>query len=115
MSDNAEDRLAMVLNALGDNAEDVAHLLEYGGWRGLQHNLDACPVALYLRTVVTDVTEAQVGRKRAKVRTSDGTDVIVYLPPAVAGFVVAFDVGAYPRLISTLTDGNGDVIDDLER
>jgi hypothetical protein len=115
MSDNAKDRLAMVLNALGDNAEDVAHLLEYGGWRGHRQDPDACPVALYLRTVVFNVAEAQVGRDRAKVRMTDGTDVIVHLPPAVAGFVVAFDVGAYPGLITTATDDNGDVIDDLER
>ncbi|MEV6629298.1 hypothetical protein AB0M54_00935 [Actinoplanes sp. NPDC051470] len=115
MSDNAKDRLAMVLNALGDNAEDVAHFLEYGGWRGLRSDLDACPVALYLRTVLVDVTDAKVGRKRAKVHTTDGADVVVTLPPAVAGFVVAFDVGAFPGLITTLTDDNGDVIDDLER
>ena len=112
---NAEDRLSMILKALGSNAEDVARLLEYGGWRGLPNDLDSCPVALYLKTVVTDVTEAKVSTEVAKVRTADGALVVADLPPAVAGFVMAFDVGAFPTLITTLTDDNGDVIDDLER
>ncbi|WP_157408664.1 hypothetical protein [Actinoplanes sp. N902-109] len=115
MSRNAEQRLSMILNALGDNAEDVAHLLQFGGWRGLPHNINACPVALYLRTVVTDVTDAAVSSDYAMVHTSDGAEVSVDLSPAVAGFVLAFDLGTYPELIETATDDNGDVIDDLDR
>ena len=115
MPSSAERRLVMVLQALGDNAEDIAHLLEFGGWRGLPHDLHACPVALYLRTVVTDVDDATVSSEQAKVHTTAGADIAVELPPAVAGFVLAFDVGAYPGLVTTATDDNGDVIDDLER
>jgi hypothetical protein len=105
----------MVLKALGDNAEDIANLLQFGGWRGLPHDAHACPIALYLRTVVTDVTEAAVSSDLATVHTSDGADIEVELTPAAAGFVLAFDVGAYPELVVTATDDNGDVIDDLDR
>ena len=112
---NAQRRLAMVLDALGNKAEDVAHLLQFGGWRGLTYSRDSCPVALYLRTVVTDVTDAAVTSDYATIRTAGGEDVEVRLTPAVAGFVLAFDLGAYPALIDTATDDNGDVIDDLDR
>jgi hypothetical protein len=114
MPTSAQHRLAMVLNALGDNAEDIAHLLQFGGWRGLPHDAHSCPIALYLRTVVTDVTDAAVGSGRATVHTSDGAEVVVELTAAAAGFVLAFDIGAYPALIATTSDDNGDVIDDLE-
>ena len=115
MTTSEQRRLVMILQALGDNAEDVAHLLQYGGWRGQPRDLHACPVALYLRTVVTDVTDAEVSTRHARVHTTDGTKITVDLPPAVAGFVVAFDAETFPRLIVTATDANGDVIDDLER
>lgn len=114
MSDNAHSRLAMILQALGDNAEDVAHLLQYGGWRGLPHNATSCPVALFLRTVVPDVTDAAVGSDQATVHTADGAQIEIDLPDAVAGFVLAFDIGAYPGLIATTSDANGDVIDELD-
>ena len=112
MTNNAQHRLAMVLNALGENAEDVANLLRYGGWRGNPHSGESCPVALYLRTVVTDVTGAVVGANQATVQIADGDYVEVELTAAVAGFVLAFDIGAYPELVVTATDDNGDVIDD---
>ena len=115
MPENAQLRLAMILQALGDNAEDIAHLLQYGGWRGLPNDVHSCPVALYLRTVVTDVTDASVSSEEAKIHTADGSDVAVDLTPAVAGFVLAFDLGVYPGLVATASDDNGDVIDDLER
>ena len=114
MPTSAQHRLAMVLNALGDHAEDIAHLLQFGGWRGLPHDAHACPIALYLRTAVTDVTEAAVGSGKAIIRTTDGSRVEVELTPAAAGFVLAFDIGAYPALVATTSDDNGDVIDDLE-
>lgn len=112
---NAERRLAMVLDALGETAEDVAHLLEFGGWRGVPYCRDACPVALYLRTVVADATDATVSSGYATIRTIDGEHVEVRLTSAVEGFVLAFDLGVYPLLIDTVTDDNGDVIDDLDR
>ena len=112
MPSSAERRLVMVLQALGDNAEDIAHLLQFGGWRGLPHDAHSCPIALYLRTVVTDVTDAAVSSDRATIHTADGAAVEVELTSAAAGFVLAFDVGAYPGLVVTATDDNGDVIDE---
>ena len=114
MPDNPQLRLAMVLQALGDNAEDIAHLLQYGGWRGLPHDVNSCPIALYLRTVVSDVTDAAVSSEQAKVHTADGADITIDLTAAQAGFVLAFDLGAYPGLVATATDDNGDVIDELD-
>jgi hypothetical protein len=114
MPDNPKRRLAMALQALGDNAEDIAHLLQYGGWRGLPNDVNSCPIALYLRTVVSDVTDVSVSADQAKAHTVDGADITVDLTPAQAGFVLAFDIGAYPGLIATRTDDNGDVIDELD-
>ena len=114
MTDNAKHRLAMVLQALGDNAEDIAHLLQYGGWLGLPNDISSCPIALYLRTVVTDAIDAAVSSDEATIHTRDGADITVDLTPAQAGFVLAFDIGAYPGLIATRTDDNGDVIDELD-
>lgn len=115
MPDNAQLRLALVLQALGDNAEDIAHLLQYGGWRGLPNDVSSCPIALYLRTVMTEAVDAAVSSDEATIQTRDGVDITVDLTPAQAGFVLAFDVGAYPGLIATATDDNGDVIDELDR
>jgi hypothetical protein len=108
-SQSVQDRLATTLGALGDNAEDVASLLKSGGWRGLPHDATRCPVARYLRTVMTDVTSAAVGSDRATAHTADGEGASVVLPRAIAGFVLAFDVGAYPDLIATPTDDNSNV------
>lgn len=112
MQNNAHQRLAMILDALGENTEEVAHLLQYGGWHGLPHSGSHCPVALYLRAVLPDVTEATVSSGKATIHTTGGDRIRVELPPAVAGFVLAFDIGAYPLLLTTVTDDNGDVIDD---
>ncbi len=111
----AEHRVSVALQALGDNAEDVADLLRLGGWRGLPHSAIFCPIALYLRAAVTDVTDAAVGANQAAIQTTDGDHIEVQLTAAVAGFVLAFDIGAYPELVVTATDDNGDVIDDLEQ
>ena len=103
MPTNAQTRLAMVLQALGDSAEDIANLLRFGGWRGRPNDVHACPLALYLRTVVNDVTDAVVSSDQATIHTSDGDDIEVALTSAAAGFVLAFDIGAYPELIVTAT------------
>jgi hypothetical protein len=114
MPTSAQHRLALVVNALGDNAEGIATRLQFGGWHGLPHDARACPIALYLRTVMTGVTDAAVSAGQATVRTSGGAEIAVELTPAAAGFVTAFDMGAYPELLVTTSDDNGDVIDDLD-
>ena len=113
MPDNAELRLAMVLQALGDNAEDIAHLLQYGGWLGLPNDVNSCPIALYLRTVVTDVTDAAVSSDQAKVHTVDGADITVDLT-SPGRIRAGLRHRRLPRADRDQTDDNGDVIDELD-
>ena len=107
-----EGRATVAIRALGNSAEDVATVLQLGGWLGFRNNSSGCPVALYLSTVVPDAISAAVGSEQATVHVVDGDDVEVDLTPAVAGFVLAFDIGVYPELAVQDFDDNGDVIDE---
>ncbi|PRY17626.1 hypothetical protein [Pseudosporangium ferrugineum] len=115
MSDSTRRRVTTALRSLGSTADGVADTLEAGGWRGLRHDAGACPVSLYLTAVVAGTRGAAVGSDQATVHPLDGPDAEVDLPLAVADFVVAFDRGAYPDLVVTDCDANGDPIDDGDR
>lgn len=110
--DIVESQAATALRSLGETAEDVATILQFGGWLGFRSNSSSCPVAMYLSTVVPNAISAAVGSDQATIHVVDGADVEVDLTPAVAGFVLAFDIGAYPELIAQDVDDNGDVIDE---
>jgi hypothetical protein len=115
VNDSFQHGLTIALQSLGSTAEDVADTLISGGWRGFPGDAGTCPVALYLTTMLPFVRSAAVGVGGATVYTVGDTDVDVDLPPAVADFVRAFDVGAYPELVVTACDDNGDVIDDHDQ
>ena len=102
---------AGALRTLGDTAESVALTLLYGGWLGLRHSSTACPVALYLTAVLPDVIGVAVGSDEATIHPAGGTDIAVGLTPAVAGFVLSFDIGVFPELTVQDCDDNGDVLD----
>lgn len=97
-----KQRAESALVALGDTAEKVAHTLMNGGWRGRPHESGTCPIALYLMTVLPGVLGVIVGSDRATIHPIDeaDADAEVHLTAAVAGFVLAFDIGAFPELIA---------------
>lgn len=115
MSDNTRRRVTAALRSLGSTADDVADMLDGGGCRGLRHDAGACPVSLFLTAVLPDVRGAAVGAGQATVFPVAGPDLEIDLPAAVATFVEAFDNGAYPDLVVTDCDSNGDPIDDSDR
>lgn len=107
--------LSVTLSALGDTADDVAEFLFIGGWSGYRHSPTACPIAIYLKSVIPGVNEAAVSVNGISILTNDGENVHIATPPSPAAFIAAFDDGAYSDLAVTVTDHAGDVIDDLER
>ena len=115
MNDRFLHGLITALQSLGSTAEDVADTLISGGWRGFPGDAGTCPVALYLTTMLPFARSAVVGVGGATVHTVGDTDIDADLPPAVSVFVRAFDSGAYPELVVTACDDNGDVIDDHDQ
>ena len=109
-----EDRVSLALRSLGDTAEDIATVLQLGGWLGLRNDAGACPLARYLGTVIPNADGAAVGSDEATVHFVYRGDVEVELPRAAADFVAAFDDGHFPDLIVQGCDANGDAIDDID-
>lgn len=107
--------LASALEALGDNANDVAEFLTVGGWTGLRSDAGACPIALYLGNVVPNINTVHVTTYELIVTTGDGEQIESTMPIGPSDFVAAFDDGAYDDLASVITDEFGEVTDDLER
>jgi hypothetical protein len=116
VEDNAiKERVAIALRFLGDSSEDVAIMLQLGGWLGLRNDAGACPIARYLANVVPNADGAAVGSDEATFHFVYRPDVEVDLTSAAAEFVAAFDDGSFPELVVQDCDINGDVIDDADR
>ena len=94
----------VALEALGDTAEKVALTLLNGGWHGPRHDSGACPIARYLEAVLSDVIGVAVGSDEVTIHSANGITTEVSLTPAVAGFVLAFDIGVFPKLIDEDND-----------
>ncbi|MEV6341818.1 hypothetical protein [Actinoplanes sp. NPDC051851] len=95
-----EGRTVAAIYALGDTAEEVGQALLSGGWLGRRRAVASCPVARYLTVVVPGVVDAIVGSSGLTVHLIGGDDIEIALPSAVAGFVLAFDVGVFPELMA---------------
>ena len=88
-----EPSLDRVLRELGDSADAVACSLAFAGVKGVRCERASCPVANYLRARFPG-HEFEVSNTRVQI---DGCGRAV-VPPAVGGFVTAFDVQDYPEL-----------------
>jgi hypothetical protein len=116
VEDNAiREQVAIALRFLGDTSEDVAVMLQLGGWLGLRNHAGACPLARYLANVVPNADGAAVGSDEATIHFVYRPDVEVDLTRAAAEFVTAFDDGEFPDLVVEDCDINGDVIDGANR
>lgn len=85
-----------LLAALGDTELEVAVSLRERGIKGRPGNARCCPVANYLTPgvpcVAVDEDSVAFSGKHSR--------EYVLLPGPVADFVIAFDHGAYPDLVS---------------
>src|SRR4051812_45418450 len=79
------------LTALGDTADRVANTLAGAGYLGSPGESQECPVAVYLRDVVTPTWRVSIGAASAYV-FPHGKVVAAPLPFAVRVFVDAFDL-----------------------
>lgn len=87
------DSLSDLLNGMGNTAPAIAAFLEGQGIRGVLKELYACPIAIYLRN--------QGCKNPAVTRTSISTDTESVRPPnAVRRFILLFDAGDFPQLVS---------------
>jgi S-DNA-T family DNA segregation ATPase FtsK/SpoIIIE len=89
--------ISAALAALGDSAEQVANSLRRGRHVGTPGVLEACPVARYLRTVITGVTGVLASDGGMEVFTASDV-VYASTPHPVATFITGFDIGGYPDL-----------------
>jgi hypothetical protein len=101
----------VALYVLGENAEEIAETLLNGYWLGRRHDSGACPIAVFLTAILPGVRGVVVGSNQLTIHPADDNepDVDVDLPLAVAGFVLAFDIGAFPELIALSDDAAPDV------
>jgi hypothetical protein len=101
----------LALHVLGDNAEEIAETLLNGNWLGRRHDSGACPIAVFLTAILPGVLGVVVGSNQLTIHPADDAepDIEVDLPPAVAGFVLAFDIGAFPELIAPSDDAAPDI------
>jgi hypothetical protein len=95
-----------LLDALGNDRDQVATSLAAGGVRGVPRRVQGCAVAVYLAAVIgadPRVKAITVNDTRLQIRLqSHGTPPLVLrLPPAVREFIVAFDAGRFPSLVRT--------------
>ncbi|WP_430789041.1 hypothetical protein [Actinoplanes sp. G11-F43] len=106
-----EHHAKVALHVLGDNAEDIAETLPNGNWLGRRHNSGACPIAVFLTAILPGVRGVVVGSNQLTIHPVDDNepDIDVDLPPAVAGFVLAFDIGAFPELIAPSDDAEPEI------
>ena len=78
--------LSVTLSALGDTAEDVAEFLFIGGWYGVRHDPLNCPVAIYLRNVMPNLTSVAASVNGISITTNDGESVHIATPRGPAAF-----------------------------
>lgn len=96
----AAARAANRLEALGNDPETIAAALLAAGVTGRRGSSTGCPVARYLTAEVR--LGCVVVGKGYTFLSLTGVDEQTHIPtpPAVHAFLVAFDDGAYPHLIS---------------
>lgn len=89
-------------------SEDVAERLAELGFKGCRGNDGACPVAVYMLTVVPRLEWTVVGGESAYVygwryddlgMTEHLGPVNIPLPDSVSAFVEDFDQGCFPELV----------------
>lgn len=95
-----EHDVTAALRKLGETTEDVYRNLAAGGHSGVPSFADLCPVAHYLRSVLSDQYQYSVFVSTV---VSDGRStqhhVIVPTPGPVFGFVRRFDDGEFADLV----------------
>jgi hypothetical protein len=94
------DRIADLLDGLGDTADAIAERLAEAGITGQRTEAASCPIAHYLRHAEPRISHVDVFGTVIEVDTSDGDSVILATPDAVHEFVSLFDTKRYPYLLN---------------
>lgn len=90
-------KLKLVLEQLGNTANEVATSLRRAGVRGRQRHIRLCPVARLLRR---HFGRALAGPISCGIGGGgDTAAIVVDTPAAVEAFMYAFDDGCYPDLV----------------
>jgi hypothetical protein len=84
-----------LLDRLGSTPDEVAAALLAGGYRGRRDDTCECPVAQYLHA--SGATDATVEPDEVYL---EGEGERVSPPESVRDFIVAFDAGHYPALVT---------------
>lgn len=99
------EHTARLLDALGDDPDQVAGRLGDAGVRGAPGDARGCAVAVYLSAVVASdpgIGHIKVTTGRVTVSRGWRPCVVVRLPRAVRLFITGFDHNAYPDLVRPL-------------
>lgn len=103
MSD-LKERVEVLLNSLGDDADAVAASLRMDGIKGHRDDGCACPIAMLLANAIPEATYWNSDNgwfvDLASVRWPAGAGEYEDIDPplAVRRFIDAFDAGRYPEL-----------------
>lgn len=96
------DDLTTLLRSLGNDAEDVVASLRRRNCRGYRSMPATCPVAVLMRRV--GYTHINVDHVAAAAIGPGGFACCCPVPSAVGAFVLRFDDGLYPDLVTPATD-----------
>jgi hypothetical protein len=91
--------VSAALAALGTTPDQVAERLHAGRFFGEPAEAHDCPIARYLRAVLTSMAGVSVGESTVAIARTAGRLTTVYLPDPVRRFIAAFDLGGYRLLL----------------
>jgi hypothetical protein len=92
------------LTALGNTSNQVAATLQSKGIKGKCLTADACPIAMYINSILPNKTKCRVGGVVINFYDTSFIDsgrfsASIGLTATIAEFISKFDTGSYPELI----------------
>ena len=89
-----------MLKSLGNTADEVASAMRAKGVRGVPNTIRHLnPVVRYIQSQVATGSNVHLANGKLTVRSPDGRQQEVSIPPAVEQFLNAFNAGQYPDLL----------------
>ena len=88
-----------LLTGLGDTAEKVASALQAEGITGIPHDVNYCPITLFLVKHGADYPSANDDTIILGV-DGNGDEVVMDPPAPIARFIRLFDIDHFPELIT---------------
>jgi hypothetical protein len=98
------DRIADLLDALGDTPDGIAERLAEAGITGFRSDATCCPIANYLLCAEPLLVSVAVLGDSIDYSAATGEDGTVAVPPEVNDFVSLFDTEHFPHLITHFSE-----------